>query len=58
MAIQGVMHAGLSAWINEVAELTQPNNIYVCDGSDEEWNRITDELVNAGTLIRLKKKPN
>ena len=58
MAIQGVKHAGLSAWIKEVAELTQPNNIYVCDGSDEEWDRITDELVNAGTLIRLKKKPN
>ena len=58
MAIHDLKHVGLSAWIKEVEELTQPNNIYVCDGSDEEWDRITDELVNAGTLIRLKKKPN
>ncbi|MTA73023.1 MAG: phosphoenolpyruvate carboxykinase (GTP), partial [Actinobacteria bacterium] len=58
MAIHELKHVGLSAWINEVAELTQPNNIYMCDGSEEEWTRITDELVNAGTLIRLKKKPN
>ena len=58
MMIQNLKHAGLSAWINEVAELTEPNNIYVCDGSDQEWTRITDDLVNAGTLVRLKKKPN
>ena len=58
MVIQGVKHSGLSAWIKEVAELTEPNNIHVCDGSDEEWTRITDGLVNAGTLVRLKKKPN
>jgi phosphoenolpyruvate carboxykinase (GTP) len=58
MTIQGLKHAGLSAWIKEVAELTKPKNVQMCDGSDEEWTRVTSELVNTGTLIPLKKKPN
>jgi len=58
MKIQDIKHVGLSAWISEVAELTQPDQIYVCDGSDAEWERITSELVTAGTLTPLKKKPN
>jgi len=53
-------HAKLAAWVEEVAALTQPTKIIWCDGSDEEWTRLTDELVAAGTLIRLAedKKPN
>ena len=58
MKIQDLKHAGLTAWISEVAELTQPDQIYICDGSDSEWERITGELVAAGTLVPLKKKPN
>ena len=58
MVIQNLLHGGLSAWINAVAELTQPKDIYICDGTEEEWARITGELVTAGTLIPLKKKPN
>lgn len=58
MKIQDLKHAGLTAWISEVAELTQPDQIYICDGSDSEWERITSELVAAGTLVPLKKKPN
>lgn len=58
MVIQNLLHGGLSAWVNEVAELTQPKDIYICDGTEEEWARITGELVTAGTLIPLKKKPN
>lgn len=53
-------HARLLAWVREVAELTQPDRIHWCDGSDEEWAALTDELVAAGTLTRLdpEKKPN
>jgi phosphoenolpyruvate carboxykinase (GTP) len=53
-------HAKLAAWVEEVAALTQPDDIVWCDGSDDEWTRLTDELVAAGTLIRLAedKKPN
>ena len=53
-------HARLTAWVTEVAELTQPDRVVWCDGSDEEWTRLTDELVAAGTLVQLDeaKKPN
>ncbi|PZF80452.1 phosphoenolpyruvate carboxykinase (GTP) [Jiangella anatolica] len=53
-------HSRLLAWVREVAELTQPDRIHWCDGSDEEWTALTDELVEAGTIVRLnpEKKPN
>jgi phosphoenolpyruvate carboxykinase (GTP) len=46
--------------VAEVAELTEPDAIQWCDGSDAEWARLTDTLVEAGTLIRLNPavKPN
>jgi phosphoenolpyruvate carboxykinase (GTP) len=53
-------HARLLEWIREVAELTTPDRIEWCDGSPEEWVRMTDLLVEAGTFRRLDpaKKPN
>ncbi|MDL9946602.1 phosphoenolpyruvate carboxykinase (GTP) [Gordonia sp. ABSL11-1] len=53
-------HAGLLAWVTEVAELTQPDRVVWSDGSDAEWERLTTQLVDSGTLIKLneEKKPN
>ncbi|MGH8941088.1 MAG: phosphoenolpyruvate carboxykinase (GTP), partial [Actinomycetes bacterium] len=53
-------HRRLNDWVAEIAELTQPDRVEWCDGSDEEWARLTAELVEAGTLTRLDdaKKPN
>ncbi|GLZ76370.1 phosphoenolpyruvate carboxykinase [GTP] [Actinorhabdospora filicis] len=53
-------HPRLIAWVREVAELTTPDRVVWCDGSDEEWGRLTEELVEAGTLVRLndETKPN
>ncbi|WP_039802974.1 phosphoenolpyruvate carboxykinase (GTP) [Nocardia araoensis] len=53
-------HSELLAWVQEVAELTQPDRVVWADGSDEEWERLTEQLVAAGTFKRLdeKKKPN
>ena len=53
-------HPRLLAWVREVAELTTPDEIVWVDGSDAEWRRLTDGLVQAGTLVRLndKIKPN
>ena len=53
-------HAGLQAWVDEVAALTTPDQVVWSDGSDEEWQRLTQELVDAGTFVKLDedKKPN
>ncbi|HEU0041586.1 MAG TPA: phosphoenolpyruvate carboxykinase (GTP), partial [Jiangellaceae bacterium] len=53
-------HARLLDWVSEVAELTQPDHVEWCDGSDAEWTRLTDRLVEAGTFTRLndEKRPN
>ncbi|HEY8451714.1 MAG: phosphoenolpyruvate carboxykinase (GTP) [Micromonosporaceae bacterium] len=53
-------HPRLLAWVHEVAALTTPDRVVWCDGSPEEWRRLTDELVAAGSLVRLNesRKPN
>ncbi|SNS03277.1 phosphoenolpyruvate carboxykinase (GTP) [Geodermatophilus saharensis] len=51
-------HARLLAWVQEMAELTTPDRVVWVDGSDEEWERLTQRLVDAGTFTRLEKKPN
>jgi len=54
----GAANEGLLAWISEVAELTGPDRIVWIDGSDAEWKVLTDQLVDAGTFVRLIAKPN
>src|ERR1700712_6101127 len=53
-------HEGILAFVSEVAELTTPDRVYWCTGSDEEWVELTDALVSTGTFTRLdpEKKPN
>src|SRR5687768_17926574 len=47
-------------WVEEVAELTRPDSVHWCDGSAEEYDRLANELVEAGTFERLSdaKRPN
>ncbi len=53
-------HKGLLSWVEEVAELTQPDRVVFADGSDEEFNRLAEQLVAAGTFKKLNenKHPN
>ena len=44
-------HAGLVAWVRDVAALTDPDEVVWCDGSDAERERLTSKLIEAGTLI-------
>jgi phosphoenolpyruvate carboxykinase (GTP) len=46
-------HQKLIDFVNEIAKLTQPENIHWVDGSAEEYTQLTDHLVDAGTLTRL-----
>lgn len=45
----------LLSWVQEAAELCQPDEIYWCDGSQEENDRLCEELVQNGTFIRLNQ---
>jgi phosphoenolpyruvate carboxykinase (GTP) len=47
-------------WVNEWAEICQPNEVYWCDGSEEENSRLFDMMVASGAAIKLddKKRPN
>jgi phosphoenolpyruvate carboxykinase (GTP) len=53
-------HEKLIAWVEQVAELTQPDSIHWCDGSAEEYDRLCQALVDAGTFEKLSeaKRPN
>ena len=53
-------HARLQEWVDEVAALTAPDDVYWCDGSDEEYEQLAQTLVAAGTFEKLSdaKRPN
>ena len=50
----------LKAWVNEWADVLQPNDVYWCDGSADEYERLCQELVDSGTFTKLDeaKRPN
>src|SRR4051794_34216242 len=53
-------NAKLLRWVEEIAELTQPDSVHWCDGSAGEYDALCADLVDAGTFERLSdaKRPN
>jgi phosphoenolpyruvate carboxykinase (GTP) len=53
-------HARLRAWAHDIARLTLPEHIHWCDDSPEEYHRLCQDLVAAGTFEKLSdaKRPN
>jgi phosphoenolpyruvate carboxykinase (GTP) len=53
-----VKNVKLSNWIKEVADLCQPDNIHICNGSREEYDQMIETLLKSGIAIPLKTRPN
>ena len=50
----------LLGWIKTVTDLSKPDQVYICDGSQEESDELCKQMVESGTFIRLneEKRPN
>ncbi len=58
MTINDIKHPKVKAWVEEIAKLCQPKDVYVCDGSQEEYSRLMKEMVDSGLGIPLAKRNN
>ena len=57
MAYQ-VTHKKLNDWVREITDLCQPDAIYWCDGSGEEYARLMAQMVGGGSATPLQRRPN
>ncbi|NWF78693.1 MAG: phosphoenolpyruvate carboxykinase (GTP) [Chloroflexi bacterium] len=55
-----IKHTGLKDWVREMVALCQPDAVHFCDGSQEEYDALCNQMVESGTFIKLnpEKRPN
>lgn len=60
MKLTDVKNEALVKWVEKIAKQTTPDDIYVCDGSKQEYDTLMQQAVDAGLAIKLNesKKPN
>ncbi|XZE21144.1 phosphoenolpyruvate carboxykinase (GTP) [Pirellulaceae bacterium SH449] len=60
MTTQTSAHAKLNEWVEKTSQWCEAADVVWCDGSEQEWNRLTELLVSQGTFLRLnpEKHPN
>ncbi|MCH9614253.1 MAG: Phosphoenolpyruvate carboxykinase [GTP] [Chlamydiia bacterium] len=46
----------LEEWVEEMRALCTPDSVHMCDGSQEEFDRLADELVQKGVFVKLKRE--
>ena len=58
MTLNDIKHAKIKAWVQECIDMCEPDEVYVCDGSTAEYDRLMKKCVDAGLATPLAKKPN
>lgn len=55
-----IINTKLRTWVTKMVTLCQPDSVYWCDGSEQEYSALTNLMVETGTLVRLnpEKRPN
>ncbi|MBC8097171.1 MAG: phosphoenolpyruvate carboxykinase (GTP) [Akkermansiaceae bacterium] len=57
LGTQTTTNTKLLSWVEEMTRLCNPDHIFWCDGSEEEYQTLCDQMVQSGTFTRLKKRP-
>ena len=58
MTLDEIKNPKIKAWIEECVKMCEPDDVYVCDGSTAEYDRLVKKCVDSGLATPLAKKPN
>ena len=53
-----VKNEKLNNWIKEITDMCRPDNVYICNGTKEEYDRMMAQMIASGSATVLKKRPN